>query len=530
MGKLAVKTKHAWRGVAAFGILAAGCGSEAPLPSAIDNPGLEAEVRPDTPGNGLQFNFDPGDVVESAPSASGKFLVHFTRNGPNAVPAADADMSGTPDFVEQVAGVYDEVLSYYESLGFRPPRTDDGLPDNGGDGRFDVYLVDFAGIGDGTFQIDACDSLKKSQCAGYMVQENDYQGYGYPSTLVANRILGSHEFFHAIQASYDREQGSVFSEGTAVWATESFDPSLNDFEWFIDGYTNNTGRSLDVPLPGPVDAFSYGSGLFFQFLEERYGAGTVRALVERTEDGAFGETDPQWLGVTGKMLEAQAQTTFPEAFIEFATWNLFLGSKADPSRSYANCANYPLVKMEPVSAPYTDLLRLFYASAQYYRAFPNGRAKMTAALTSAESAMIETSDVTLLLVAERNGKYDSVVRVADVRAGAEEIDMTGADAFVTVAINTTTSGNSRRPTLCIGSPEEVAECKKSVEQTGTGGAGGAGGGGGAGGSGGGDPVTPDEPGSCGCRTVPSSSGAGIWALIAMLGLVCRRLRRPANCH
>ncbi len=68
------------------------------------------------------------------------------------------------------------------------------------------------------------------------------------------RILGSHEFFYAIQAAYDREQGTIFSEGTAVWATETFDSSLYDFEYFIDGYLNNTGRSLDVPLVARVEA------------------------------------------------------------------------------------------------------------------------------------------------------------------------------------------------------------------------------------------------------------------------------------
>jgi len=529
MGVCPVNIQHASVAAAACAVFSVGCGSETPLPLPIEHVGLAAEVRPDTPGNGLQFNFEPGDVVESASSPSGKFLVHFTQSGPNAVPTLDVDLSGTPDFVEQVAGVYDDVLSHYEGMGFRAPRSDEGLPDNGGDGRFDVYLVDFAGIGDGTFQIDACDSVKPSQCAGYMVQENDYQGYGYPSTLVANRILGSHEFFHAIQAAYDRDQGNVFSEGTAVWATESFDASLDDFEWFVDGYFNNTGRSLDVPLPGPVDAFSYGSAIFFQFLEERHGAGTVRALVERTEDGAFGEADPQWLAVTNKMLEAHAQTTFPEAFIEFATWNLFLGSKADPATSYVHGAQYPQVKMEAVTAPYTDKLRLFYASAQSYLVFPCGRAKMTAALTSDESAPVETSDVALLLVGERNGKVDPVVRVADVRAGAEEVDMTGADAFVAVAINTTTSGNSRRPTLCIGSPEEVMECKKTIEQTGSGGGSGAGGAGagGDGGSGGGV-VSTDEPGSCGCRVVTNSVPSGVGALLALLGLAYRRVCRPGR--
>lgn len=512
--------------VVTIGATNVGCNDDS-LVSPVINPGLAVEVRPDTPNNGLQFNFEPGDVVESFPSPSGKILVHFTRIGTNAVPMTDADMSATPDFVEEVASVYDEVLAFYESRGFRAPRTDQGLPDNGGDGKFDVYLVDFAGIGDGVFQIDACDPAKKSQCSGYMVQENDYAGYGYPSTLVANRILASHEFFHGIQAAYDRDQGNVFSEGTAVWATESFDATLNDFEWFIDGYLNNTSRSLDLDIPGPVDSFTYGSAIFFQFLEEKYGAGTIKGLIERTEDGAFGEADPKWLLATDKLLQTDAQTNFAAAFAEFATWNLFLGSKSDPTQSYANCAKYPQVKMEGVSAPYTDLLRVFYASAQYYRALPKDRVQMTAALTTADPASMETQDLVLLILAERNGKVDKVVRVVDVRAGIEEIDTAGADSFVTVVINTTTSGTSRKPTLCLGSLEEVADCKTMIEGAGVGGAGGGGGAagmGGAGGSGAGAGPS-EEIDGCGCRMVSSSDDSS-WAWAASIaGILQWRLRR-----
>ncbi len=49
-------------------------------------------------------------------------------------------------YVEEVAAIHGEVIVHHRDvLGFRPPRSDEALPDNGGDGRFDVYLVDLAG-------------------------------------------------------------------------------------------------------------------------------------------------------------------------------------------------------------------------------------------------------------------------------------------------------------------------------------------------------------------------------------------------
>ncbi len=512
----------------------AGCGAGDDV-AIGKGPGVAAEVRPDTPGNNLQFNFDSGDVVESFGSSDGRFLVHFTRNGPNAVPAADTDSSGVPDFVEQVASVYVEVLAHYETtLGFRAPLDDGAIADNGGDDRFDVYLVDFAGVGDGNYRDDACGPGNQDQCAGYMVEENDFAGYGYPSTLVANRILGSHEFFHAVQSAYDNGQGSIMAEGSAVWATESFDPSLNDFEYFLDGYLDNPDRPLDKPLPGPVDPFSYGSAIFFQFLEEHYGPGTVRSLWERCEDGANGVADPVWLTEIDPLLAAQDGASFAEAMDDFATWNLFTSSFSDPARSYAKGNQYLRVRIDPVTAPYSeDALRVYYASSQYFGADPGTRAAMTAALVPPASDPGAADGLMLHLAVERGSDLDPVVDVVDPTAGTETIDTNGADRLVVLVVNGAVSGDSKKPGLCIGTVDEVAACKAALGQSGAGGAGGGGGAGGAGGSGTGEggqtpasqPPAEEESG-CGCRVpaAPASERAGVVAL-ALAALLARRRRR-----
>src|SRR5690606_23918477 len=103
------------------------------------------------------FRFDPADVVESHPSPGGSFRVHYTRSGAHAVPPLDeAGELGVPDHVELVAAIYDEVLeAYVGRLGFRAPLSDESLADNGGDGRFDVYLLDFGSSADGAFRTDA---------------------------------------------------------------------------------------------------------------------------------------------------------------------------------------------------------------------------------------------------------------------------------------------------------------------------------------------------------------------------------------
>jgi MYXO-CTERM domain-containing protein len=509
------------------------CGSsEAPEPAGL--PGYAPEVRPDTPGNMLQFNFEPGDTVVSFDSPGGDFKIHYTLDGPNAVDATDDDTSGTPDFVEEVAAVYDEVGDYYAAeLGFKPPIADDGTSDNGGDERFDVYLVDFAGVGDGNFRQDACTGLNPEQCNGFMTQENDYVGYGYPSTLIANRILGSHEFFHAVQAAYDVDQGSVLSEGTAVWATESFDPSLGDFEAFLDGYLENTDRPVDEPLPGPVDPFSYGSAIFFWFLEEAYGAGMVRALWENSQNGADGVDNPYWLDVLEPTLQAEASVSFADAFTEFARWNLFTGNFDDPAESYDAGGQYPRVRIDdealppPGSAFQENALRTYYASSHYLGFAPDGRAAMTAALVDTAAEPDATTDMRLILATELSPEVTALV-VDDPTAGTQTIDTSDAQRLVVVVINTATAGDSKKPGVCVGTVEEVAACRELLA-AGTGGMGGNGGAGGAGGSlpadGGGGGETDGDDG-CSCRVGPRSSDASaLWLVALALGAGAALRRR-----
>lgn len=498
-----------------IGALALVCACTAPdaVPD-LDGPAVETLVRPDTPGNTLQFNFDMGDLVETFPSPGGRFLVHYTRVGTNAVPAADNDTSGVPDFVEYVADVYDNVVSFYETmLGFRAPLGDGAVADNGGDGRFDVYLVDFNGVGDGTFQIDSCTNANPEQCIGFMVQENDYAGYGYPSIAVANRILGSHEFFHAVQAAYDFGQGSVLAEGTAVWATEAFEPGLDDFEAFVDGYLDHTDRPIDEPLPGPVDPFSYGSAIVFQFFEEAYGPGMIRAIWEACENGGGGVADPAWIDVLDPTLGSVAGVTFADAFTELSKWNLYTASFADPTVAYARASAYPRVRIEDIALPFVDNeLRVYHASAQYRGAAPAGRSAMTALLVPPEVTPTAADDLRILLATETGTSLD-VIELDDVRAGTQTIDTSVASRLVVVVVNTRTGGDSKKPGLCVGTVDEVATCKQSLAA------------GGSGGAGGGNAVDEGEADAgCGCA-LDDRDGYGNGALGVGLALTLAQLRR-----
>lgn len=439
-------------------------------PPATREPFIHAsreELRPTDTSSGLMWRFQATDQVESYGVDGGGFLVHFTRAGVNAVPAADADDSGVPDFVELAASSYEEVGALYHGpLGYRRPVGDGTIADNGGDGRFDVYLIDFARAADGAFRVDQCPTASPNKCIGYIVQENDFAGYGYPSVREAIRILASHEYFHAVQAAYDDDSNVVISEGTAEWATERFDPSTGDLDGYVYGYLDRPDRSIDSAPPGPVPSFAYGSGIFWKFLSEHHDDALIRKLWEHLENGAGDPTEPAdqanptFVVQLDALLKRDYQSSFAKDFETFATWNFYTSSAADPAIAYQDGAKYPLIAVTPVGMPnQVDGLRVFYASAQYFQGNPGARTRVTGALT--DSALTATNDLegmALWLAAKKNGKITELVKVTN---GGESVDISGG-VLIAAVINTNRGANgaslSQRPGLCLGTADEVARC------------------------------------------------------------------------
>lgn len=414
----------------------AGCGT---TPDAAA--GTSVELRPDTPGSTeLPPRYDVGDVVETLDSTAGAFRVHYTRSGRHAVPTDDADADGVPDYVMLVADTYDDVLVRYEALGFVPARTDELVPiDFGGSARFDVYLLDFGGMSDGSFRREICAS--DGGCAGYMVQENDFLGYRYPTRAYAVHLLASHEFFHAIQAAYDGARGmqsTVLSEGTAVWASERFDASLSDVEGFASAYLDRTDRSLGTDPIGPVQAFAYGSGIFFEHLSMRYGDDAIVALWEAM---ARAPVDGSWPETLDGVLTRDFASSFYAAFLDFAERVVFLGPRADDTRGLPRAAAFPGVATTTIAVPYADAsLRVFPASARYFQALAsNGRFTVR----TREGAAI--SGATVISFA-----LDSGTVVAEARGLGEatlEVPVS-ADTVLFLIADGRVSGSSRIVSVC----------------------------------------------------------------------------------
>jgi hypothetical protein len=460
-----------------------------------------ARARPDDPGSDL-FTFDVGDDVLTWDTE--RFRFHYTVAGTHSVPVADGDGSGVPDHVEALGVIYEDALAFYVGAGYRAPVSDVDLPDNGGDGRFDVYLVDFGFSADGAYRSDACDG---DICAGHMVQENDFRGYSYPSVRVANLTVGSHELFHAVQAAYDADQGSVLSEGTAVWASEQFEPSLFDLENFSGGYLDDAETPLDTVSGTPVDPFSYGSGVFFEFLGERYGDDVIKGLWEASVDGAGGVADPDWFDVADRVFEDEGGVSFHDAFTDFSIATVFTGARHDVEFGFAHGDDFAERAGEAEDLPVVhDRFVVFTTSSRLLRLSAGARPRVSLALARAD----QLDGVTAVLVAhDRHGADDRLARAegAGVRAS---LDVDADDDVFALLINARQEGQGARPLVCAGDDDEVDDCLAGLDA--------------GGGEGEGDDDDDEvvlSGGGCHCGAVDAGAPLGL----ALLALGRRRRQR-----
>jgi hypothetical protein len=242
-----------------------------------------------------------------------------------------------PDFVARIALTADEVIAWLEARGWRLALSDRDLNSGdsfGGDDRFDIYLEDFR-AGDGHRVVETCRDLPNGarHCAGYFVMENDFAGASYSSLDEAIRVLVSHEYFHTVQDAYQANIPAWWSEGTATWFQEAFDPSQSDFEALASLYFRETSRSLIGPISGPADSFSYATSLFVYFIALHIGDDGMRGIFER-----LGQGQPLLAAINAAL--SGHFDGVGAAFRAFAAWNALTATRAVPGFGYPQAATW----------------------------------------------------------------------------------------------------------------------------------------------------------------------------------------------
>ena len=207
------------------------------------------------------------------------FRIHYTFEGSDAI---------TQSYLDAVALTVEEVWSIeIEQMGWPPPPQDGVL---GGDNRYDVYLVDLIGSGEGALGYASPESIvgdnpnttevvEEYAGTSYLAVENDFDDVSGGTAISLMRATFAHEFHHAIQFGYDvNDDHDWYYEATATWMETAAVTKDEDGTGYVS-YTYEYPELCFGTETDPGDGqMMYGEWPFIQMLVDMYGDTAVREL------------------------------------------------------------------------------------------------------------------------------------------------------------------------------------------------------------------------------------------------------------
>jgi Family of unknown function (DUF6055) len=349
------------------------------------------------------------------------FVLHYTRQGNNAVPAQDADRNNIPDFIDVAAESWEYVWDReINQLKYPAPK---GTPEQ----KFHVYYRDFFYYGvtyvENVEVEPSLGSVTLGTASGYIEVENDF--YGFPPNdedalgavirSGALKVTQAHEFMHASQFNINVYQSGWLFESHATWAEDAVYDGINDWHWYINRFLSRP----DLPL---FNRYVYGSAYFQNYLSETYGLDAPRKVWE----AAKRYTAPEAVRIAGfggswENMKLFAPAEYLFGISDFTTDPL--SSIPQPvNRIRATYSTYPVNVTVPPSTNKEANLAPWGLGANFVE-FLAGSSKGTLTLTFEGSAGVEWRVVVALTPV--GGRGSPTVLPMTLTTGAGGVEVSG---------------------------------------------------------------------------------------------------------
>lgn len=199
------------------------------------------------------------------------FRIHYTFEGKDAV---------SQEFLDAVTLAAEGSYAFQiGELGFVPPPSDQWM---GGDSRYDIYLKDLIGTGEGALGYAVPEStvsdnpnspeIESHAGTSYLVVENDFMDVDGGTPIQLMRATVAHEFNHLVQFGYDTDEPHnwVFEATSTYMETITF-PEDQDATGYVSTayqYPELCFGTINDPGFGAVQ---YGEWTVMQAMADAYG-------------------------------------------------------------------------------------------------------------------------------------------------------------------------------------------------------------------------------------------------------------------
>lgn len=307
-----------------------------------------------------------------ADDPQGRFRIHYTTSGPNAVPRADSDANGLPDYVDAGLEALDIAFRVQiDSMGFRPPPSDN---QDGGSPALDIYMVDLSKAGQsgtGLYGVTRPDRLLSSaggvsRYTSFIEVDNDFAetdrnmfGRQPFATFGIDALKATcvHEFHHSVQVgAYAMGMIELMMyEMTATWMEVRLYPDIRDWAVYLGQLLR---QPSGFPFSRPTASNGYPWGWFGNELASRFGDAIMVDIWTRIGTG---------ITPFRALVEACASrgTSFDDIFCQSLSTLYRTGSRARPGGSIPGANELPEIAMSldvlatPPAVPVTGTLSAF---------------------------------------------------------------------------------------------------------------------------------------------------------------------------
>ena len=319
-------------------------------------------------------------------SPSGRFKIHYTMTGVDAVPY--------PAWVDTVAQTFDNVAASYTSLQWQRAPTAGNVP-------YDVYLRDLAR--EGLFGVTnseqpAATASHPNAYTSWLELDNNFTDLIYkPSTyspLQNLQITAAHEYHHAIQYGYNYYFDIWYAEATSTWMEDELYDSINQLYNYIPNWFTQSTLSLDIAESTSTGG-GYGRWIFNRYLSEKHGSALIRKAWETVADiDSPNGSDIPMTPVLENVLSATYGTSLGDDFFGFSkrvytkAWTTHTPEIVS-IHPYSPVAAYSIYPVNSASRPKPSISLPHYSFAYFTFAHSAGVPSLT--ITVAKSANIQTA-------------------------------------------------------------------------------------------------------------------------------------------
>lgn len=371
-----------------------------------DNPEAESIL-------GYFESFDSAEISndEVYISPSGRFALHFSRTGAHAVPAADTNSSGIPDYIERAAGFADES---YEIMviqqGFH-----DFLP------LMQPYEIRFRETN--AYGFTQTTGLNST----FIVVHRNF--VGFPANddpegdqIGALKVTIAHEMKHASQYAATRWQGQtsgpLWSEMDATMMEDVVYDEVNDYHNYLNSCI---GPCSIFRNPGTSTPGSYTHVTWKLYYYERYG---IDFWVQVWDELSLSPLTQTFFGIMRNLLQNRG-TSFDVEFTRNHLWHAEAGSGSNPAYGFREAVFYPrAARTQIVAVPdsiYTLSSPIAARAARYLTLSPE------TFLSGDIEVEVRTLNVGIgagLLVQRPNGEILEFIQTRESGSGAASIWIT----------------------------------------------------------------------------------------------------------